>query len=657
MILSNSSRASDKLYVDDVFSTYLYTGNSSNQTITNGIDLAGKGGMVWLKNRGAVGSYLLVDSVRGISNQLSSDATGGQVNGGVVTGITSTGFSLGNNSYNSNTNLYTSWASRKAPKFFDVVTWTGNSTAGMAIPHSLGVKPGMIIVKATSTVKGWYVWHRSLSDEVSSYLVLNSAAAIGSYNMWHTPPDANNFYVSSSTDTNGSGITYVAYLFAHDTSADGIIQCGSYVGTGTVAGPIINLGWEPQYILIKNTNTAADWVVYDNARGMPVGGSTATLYPNNTAVENTPHQAIKLTATGFQVDPSGVGVGHFNSPAGNTFVYMAIRRSNKPPTAGTQVFQPVTYVGDGVANRLVNTGILTDFILAKGRASAGSGYEGMVVGSRLTGDKWMKTALQQAEQAAYGLQSPTSGYGNSFSAMNGFGVTNTTVNSPYYGNLNANSASYVVNSFKRAPRFMDVVCFNMPSSNTNQRVNHNLGVTPELIIVKSRNPQSDATTSWVVYAGDINKYLALNTTSAVSTISGLWGTAAPTNSDFGINPIYFVYGYGENGVAYMFATLPGISKVGNYIGNGSNQTINCGFSTGARFILIKRADSTGDWYICDSARGIVSANDPHLSLNTTAAEVITDDSVDPDNNGFIVNQVAATNINVNNATYIYLAIA
>lgn len=62
-------------------------------------------------------------------------------------------------------------------------------------------------------------------------------------------------------------------------------------------------------------------------------------------------------------------------------------------------------------------------------------------------------------------------------------------------------------------------------------------------------------------------------------------------------------------------------------------------------------------YVWDSVRGIVAANDPHLSLNTTAAEVTTDDSVDPDASGFIVNQVAATNINVSGASYIFLAIA
>ena len=51
-------------WIDDVFSTWLYTGNGSTQTITNGIDLAGKGGLVWGKARSA-GSNYLTDTVRG----------------------------------------------------------------------------------------------------------------------------------------------------------------------------------------------------------------------------------------------------------------------------------------------------------------------------------------------------------------------------------------------------------------------------------------------------------------------------------------------------------------------------------------------------------------------------------------------------------------
>lgn len=97
--------------------------------------------------------------------------------------------------------------------------------------------------------------------------------------------------------------------------------------------------------------------------------------------------------------------------------------------------------------------------------------------------------------------------------------------------------------------------------------------------------------------------------------------------------------------------------MGKYTGNGGIQVINCGFSTGARFILIKRTDAVGDWYMWDTARGIVAANDPHVCLNTEAFEVTTNDSVDPDPTGFAVNQVVGTNINVTAATYIFLAFA
>jgi hypothetical protein len=100
-----------------------------------------------------------------------------------------------------------------------------------------------------------------------------------------------------------------------------------------------------------------------------------------------------------------------------------------------------------------------------------------------------------------------------------------------------------------------------------------------------------------------------------------------------------------------------VSKVGSYTGNGSSQTVNCSFSSGARFVMIKRTDSTGNWYVWDTTRGIVAGNDPHLSFNSMAVEVTTDDTIDPNSSGFVVNQVAATNVNVSAATYIYLAIA
>jgi hypothetical protein len=112
-----------------------------------------------------------------------------------------------------------------------------------------------------------------------------------------------------------------------------------------------------------------------------------------------------------------------------------------------------------------------------------------------------------------------------------------------------------------------------------------------------------------------------------------------------------------NYVAYLFATCPGVSKVGSYTGTGTTLQINCGFTGGARFVLIKRTDSTGDWYVWDTARGIIAGNDPYLLLNSTAAEVTSTDYVDTFSSGFEISSTAPAAINASGGTFIFLAIA
>jgi hypothetical protein len=209
-------------------------------------------------------------------------------------------------------------------------------------------------------------------------------------------------------------------------------------------------------------------------------------------------------------------------------------------------------------------------------------------------------------------------------------------------------------NFRRAPSFFDEVCYT--GNGSTQNVSHNLGVVPELMIVKSRS----AAGYWPVYSAAIgNDYiLSLDTTGAKDGPGApQWNSTTPTASVFSLGSSSGANANGTTFVNYLFATCAGVSKVFSYTGNGSSQTINCGFTSGARFVLIKRTDSTGDWYVWDSARGIVSGNDPHLSLNTTAAEVTSDDTIDTDSTGFVVNQVSATNVNVSSATYIGIAIA
>ena len=205
-------------YVEDVFSTYLYDGTQAAKTITNGIDLAGEGGMVWSKVRNNSGTHRLNDSVRGVSNGLRSDVTAAdQTVSNGITAFNNNGYALGtdagNSGYNFNNYTYASWSFRKSPKFFDVVTWAGNGVAGREIAHSLDSVPGMVIVKNTTNSADWLVWHRSLTS--SKELILNTTDSAYNYGAFESATSTT-FTVNDSGYTNQIGSNYVAYVFAHD---------------------------------------------------------------------------------------------------------------------------------------------------------------------------------------------------------------------------------------------------------------------------------------------------------------------------------------------------------------------------------------------------------------------------------------------------------
>lgn len=595
--------------------------------------------MVWIKSRSTTDSNSLFDTVRGATKILYSDLTNSEsTESSSVTAFNSSGFNLGATiQTNRSGAAFTSWTFRKAPKFFDVVTWTGDgTTSGRKINHSLGITPGMIIVKRTDTASNWMVAHCAygwFGAKAGYDGTLNSSAAFTGWYWWPdgVPPTSTQFPVSNfsspSLGTNLSVATYVAYLFAHDTASDGRIYCGSFTTDGSGNASVTAPGWEPQFLLAKAATTTGDWIMLDTMRGWDLSANDAKLLANTTSSESTTTEYGNPTATGFDFK---------GGAASQTYVYMAIRRPNKPPTSGSEVFN----LGTGTAiSRKMPTGykVVDSFW---GRLDRTNAYTPKwMVTDRLRGMKPSSGALPSLETTSTAVESVPGAY-------------------PYMDGYNTDllawqgSAVSVVNyTFSRAPGFFDVVCYTGTGADIPQ--GHNLGVVPELIVTKQRN----STGNWRVSAYPL---LSISQVAYLDANAGFGANStefyrAPTSTQ--LSPRDSGNTLSQAYVSYLFASLPGVSKVGSYTGNGSSQTINCGFSTGARFILIKRTDSTGDWYIWDSARGIVAANDPHLSLNTTAAEVTTDDSVDPDNSGFIVNQNTATNININAVTYIFLAIA
>jgi hypothetical protein len=640
--VAGTTASSGTLYVNDVFSVYLYTGNGSTQTITNGIDLAGKGGLVWIKDRTAdasMQSHYLMDTNRGTSaGYVSSNSTNPANAYPIVNSFNSNGFgfnpAVSDSGYN-----WASWTFREAPKFFDVVTYTGNDTA-RTIAHNLGVAPGMFIIKATSTTGSWHTYHRSLGASTKINLNdSNPASASGGWN--NTAPTDSVFSLAGNGyGVNDLGVTYVAYLYAHDTSSTGIIQCGSFATDGS-GNATVNLGWEPQYLMVKNATGAGSWQISDVMRGLTVDASVY-LNANGSGSESSGGPDC-INATGF----STIGANTFPS---STYIYMAIRMPNKPPTSGTQVYNGITRTGTGAAGvKVTGAGFTPDMSMISLRA--GSTGEHGFIGDRLRGtnvENYLHTSAT----------SPEVGDVPGFIAllsldMDGQSLANTNVygTREYY---NAASFTYIDWFFKRAPGFFDEVCYTGTGANTTQA--HNLGVVPELMIVKSR---SAAGNQWAVYSAPTGNgnVLYLNLTNASASNAFVWNNTTPTASNFTISIAGAVNTADATYVAYLFATLAGISKVGSYTGNGSSQNIECGFAAGARFFLVKATSTTGSWWVWDSARGITAGNDPALQLNSTAAEITTADAVDPYAAGITVNQEATCSINASGVSYIYLAIS
>jgi hypothetical protein len=206
--------------------------------------------------------------------------------------------------------------------------------------------------------------------------------------------------------------------------------------------------------------------------------------------------------------------------------------------------------------------------------------------------------------------------------------------------------SQIAYAFKRAPGFFDEVC--SPSSSA---ITHNLGVAPELVIFKSRSTLG----FWYVCAAT-DGYGLFNKSDAWSGAAGGSGLGVDyANATSTTVKSTNFYSEGAIIVTYLFASCPGVSKVGSYTGNGATQTIACGFTGGARFVLIKRTDAVATWLVWDTARGMVSGTDPSLTTTLTTGEVNANNVYTATGGFELVSADAA--INASGGSYIFLAIA
>jgi hypothetical protein len=627
----NAANLSPDGFSDGVFSTHVYDGTSATSlSIDNGINLS-TGGLVWIKERSnnGGGNILFSTDASGNNSELltsnSNAAAGTGYQSGNYFTLNNNGFTTTNTVGDSKVNgrEYVAWSFKVKPNFFDIVHYTGTGS-NRTVSHNLGSVPGMIIVKNLGGSGHWEVFHRSIGSTKSVTLNQTDSAQTSSSRWNDTDPTSSVFTVGNNGDVNSNGANYVAYLFAHHdgngtfgaNENEDIIQCGSFTTDSYKTGEV-DIGFEPGLVVIRRTSGAGNWFVLDHMRGLFTGGSDGQgLYWNQTAAEATRNISHGDSSNGIKIFGG-------DSSANATYIYMVIRRDSMiTPTAASDVFAVDSLGGEDAAPGY-RGGFPVDLALydkdQQGNLTA--------VSDRLRGPQQLYANLPNAEAGESGA---------TFDFMNGF-LNN--------GSLDATKFGYL---WKRARGYFDMVAFS--GTGGNRTISHNLGVAPEMIWIKCR---TSAGRDWEVYHSGIGetKFLRLNTNEAEATSSARFNNTAPSSTVFSLGNNDTVNGSGDTYISYHFATVAGVSKVGSFTQSGATN-VDCGF-TGSTpsFILFKRTDSTGNWYLFDSARGIVAGNDKSFYLNDDSAEISNADVVDPYSGGF------ATTSTLTDGDYIFYAIA
>ena len=322
----------------EYFNTKLYAGTGATQSIT-GVNF--QPDLVWIKNRQDTYNHHLFDVIRGVEKEISSQTPDAETTmSGTLTSFDSDGFTLGstgNTNFNGNNHVAWNWKANGAGVSNtdgDVTaTVSANQTSGFSIVkyvnpasgspftvgHGLGSAPKMIIIKNTSGVQNWGVWHTSIG--FGNYLILNTTAATGAANLV-TATSATTF--STYQDHHSAGVDLIAYCFAEKK---GFSKFGSYTGNGNADGPFTYLGFKPAFVITKRTDASGyHWQMWDNKRDS-FNLVDLALNANQGAVEYT-ETFGDFVSNGFKI----TGTNTNKNEAGGTYIYMAFAEN---PLVGT----------------------------------------------------------------------------------------------------------------------------------------------------------------------------------------------------------------------------------------------------------------------------------------------------------------------------------
>ena len=406
-----------------------------------------------------------------------------------------------------------------------------------------------------------------------------------------------------------------------------IIKCGTYKALGGTWN--LNLGWEPQWILIKNDGNQ-NWTLVDAIRGMAWDdvsqgtGYDEQLHPNTNSAENNRNICDAI--------PNGIRISSVEdivNGGSQNYYYIAIRRSDgyvgKPFEAGDANKVFAMDVGNGSSTiPCFDSGFPVDFIFQREPAS-GNHWR---TSARLMGPRYLNLDGTDAESGNSNYV-----YDSNVGALEGW---------------SSNKQAWM---FKRHAGF-DVVTYT-GNGLANHDIPHSLNRVPDMIWIKP----TDEVLGWICGHSGLNSgvnpwhyYFYMNYPWA-STDSPTWNDQAPTSTHFSVNGQNHGHNNsGQDHVAFLWSNITGISKCGYYIGNGSTQTITTGFQP--RFLWFMRDNGNGGRYVLDTTRGWAGGNDQYLQMDTSAAQSAYDIGA-PTSTGFTLTNDSSWNGNT--LKYIYFA--
>tara|TARA_B100001059_G_C17716651_1_gene518367 strand:- start:37 stop:1095 length:1059 start_codon:yes stop_codon:yes gene_type:complete len=325
-------------------------------------------------------------------------------------------------------------------------------------------------------------------------------------------------------------------------------------------------------------------------------------------------------------------------------------------------FQVATWTGNGGSDRAIvndgNSAMQPDWVWYKSRSHATSHIsydssrgDGPYLKPSDAGDEGTDAQMFESfDSDGFSLNGDTDGNGSGRTYVAWQWKCNGGTTSSLSGNLDS-----VVQV--NATAGFSIVKYTGSGGN-GQSVSHGLGLTPEVIITKSRN----ADQSWHMYHKSIGntKIIKLDTTAAQATSSDYSAAAVNSSSFFVSTSLIYVGELGADYVSYCFAPIQGYSKFGSYVGNGNanGPYVHCGFKPA--FVLIKNVDVTQVWIMYDGKRK--SFNQDAAVNSIYASEVSAEytgasyHNLDILSNGFKIRLTDASQ-NGNGNKHIYMAFA